>query len=229
MAFPRDDYRLRAVWVRPSEPVAWIAEATESYLKGLADQFGVAGWADTYGGATWPDTQADRERAVEAKVSRDDEGRAWPRAGYHLDLSATGQATGVRVEVFAGYAGVGRNIPAHLVEVRCGYDPAAAVDGPMLDAIVPETVRVWAPVMVSFANRDLTRGDWGIPAAWRLWLRNDVGRFDTLAEGLSAVELDGGTLLRAPEEWTPEQVESAVGGTLEANGLTVLPFDEAAG
>lgn len=230
MSFPGGNkYRFRTVWLGSEEPIAWIAERTGAFLDGLGAVFGVDEWYDFFGKTTWPASPEAREQLVADGVHRDDNGVAWPRSGYSLTMSSRGSAVSMQAWITAGRVGFGRNLPAHTVDLWMWWRSEDSPSGEQIESMFAPTIDAWDPVAASFTDLDIGRSGWQTQPGWRVWLRNDIGRFETLAEGLSAVELGGGTLLRAPDDWTPEQVESVVGGTLEANGLTVLPFDEAAG
>lgn len=220
--------RIRAVWLRRAESTAWIAERSGVYLDGLSRQLGVDGWDSLYLKRRWPADVNEREQMVLEGVYREEDQTPYPSLGYTLTLNGVSPQAYAEVEVHAGHVGLGRNLPAHVLRLRLSWRLPESPTGAQLDDLVALTVNVWEPVMVSFTTHELGGSDWRIEPGWRLWLRNDVGTFETLHEGVTAVELDGGTLLKAPEEWSPEQVKAAVGGTLEANGLAVLPFDEAA-
>lgn len=229
MSFPGGDrYRFRTVWLGSEEPIAWIAERIGVFLDGLSTAFEVDEWFDFFAKKTWSGSAEVREQLVSDGVSRDDRGVAWPRSGYSLTLSSRGSAVNMQAWINAGSVGVGRNLPAHTVDLWLWWQPENAPSGAQIDSMFAPTIEAWDPIAASFTDLSIGRSGWQTQPGWRVWLRNDVGRFETLGEGLSAVELAGGTLLKAPDDWIPEQVESVVGGTLEANGLTVLPFDEAA-
>lgn len=67
------------------------------------------------------------------------------------------------------------------------------------------------------------RGGWKICVGYRAWIRSDVGAVSRLADGLTAIEMSGGTLISAPDDWPADQVVTAMTETLAANGLDEVP------
>ncbi|AIY46966.2 hypothetical protein G155_16940 [Mycobacterium sp. VKM Ac-1817D] len=85
----------------------------------------------------------------------------------------------------------------------------------------------WRPATLtltdSATNRLARRGGWKIGAGYRTWISSEVGTVSRVADGLTATELAGGTLISAPDDWSAEQVVAAMVETLAANGLDEVP------
>ncbi len=58
--------------------------------------------------------------------------------------------------------------------------------------------------------------------SYRTWISTEVGTVSRVANGLSATELAGGTLLSAPDDWPADRV-AAMTETLAGNGRDEVP------
>lgn len=221
------DRLLHAVWMRASEPVPWIASATDGFLRGLSEMTGILRWTFVEGD-DWPRDSAAHEATIESKASRDENDNLLPRSGYDLFLQGAGEDLSIEVMISAGAIHVGRNLPLHRLSVRAlpqrGYRPADW----FFDDLVDLAVRCWNPILVDVAGSDTvklwgTRSGWSINPGWRLWLADEIGAVSTVAHGATASRLHDGTLISVPDDWTAQQVVDVVGDTIRINGLTEIP------
>lgn len=75
----------------------------------------------------------------------------------------------------------------------------------------------------SATNSTARRGNWKIGIGYRTWISAEVRTINWVAEGLSAAELAGGTLISVPDDWPAERVVTAMTETFAANGLDEVP------
>lgn len=197
---------------------------TAAYLGGIGEVLGINQWADDLGRRPWPSTVEEREAMVEDGVYREEDQVPRPGHGYHVALEGRTPSLLASVQVEAGRRGDSANFPMHRVRTRLYPAVGHQLSTAAIDSLVRLTVEIWDPIMVSFSTRALVSMDWGIHTGWRVWLRHDLGSVTTTVDGVTARDLAGGTLIAASDEWSTEQVKSAVGATLTVNGLTTLPF-----
>lgn len=221
------DRLMHALWTHTSEPVSWIARATDSFLQGMSSAIGVTQW-NLADGTAWTGSQADLERLVAAQVSRDGDGTPRPKAGYNLGLLAPGEPVGAEVTIFTGDTRVGDRIPLHVALVRPRPLRNESMTPAIIDALCEAAVKAWLPTRVEFSSstvRELygAHNSWWINPAWRLWLSDEVGPISEITDGVTATRMHGGTMLAVPDEFTAEQVVETMGPTLRANDLTEIP------
>jgi hypothetical protein len=220
------DAILRSVWVATGESAEWIAQRTDALLQQLQSAFDVAYWR-TSKDQRWegsPDALADIVRGF---VGTGIDGDPEPENGYVFSVAGAGPRVAPRIRVSAGSISTGGRLPSHhlTVELREMYSGAiTAQDG---DVVCAAVAQAWGPAMFALADdlvrKAARRGNWKIGIGYRTWISSEVGAVNQVADGLTATELAGGTLISAPDDWPAERVVAAMAETLSINGLDEVP------
>ncbi|WP_234791497.1 hypothetical protein [Mycolicibacterium mucogenicum] len=220
---------LRAVWVGAGESPEWIVAHTNAMLGQLRSLFDIDQWR-TLDHQRWEGAEDDLAQIVRSTVYMNDAHeppRPDPESGYQLWLTGEGPRVRIRVEISAGAASSGGPIPLHHLTVHIRELSRGAVDGNTIDEMCAAVATIWAPSMVKVANSSINslarRGNWKIGIGYRTWISSEVGAVNRVAEGLTATELAGGTLISAPDDWPAERVVVAMSETLAANELDEVP------
>ncbi|WP_293002709.1 hypothetical protein [Mycobacterium sp.] len=227
-----DDAFLRGFWVATSETPEWIADRTDALLEALGVACGIRAWV-TYEGDRWeggPHELADIVRRFPARdrpTAADPDGESLPGEGYSFIVSGPGAGVDVEVRVAAGSVALASRLPMHTLSIKLRQKTPGAVTGELGDSVCAATVSAWQPATMkltdSAVNRTARRGNWKIGVGYRTWISAEVGSISQVADGLTASELAGGTLISAPDDWPAEQVVAAMTETLSANGLDEVP------
>ncbi|WP_418004397.1 hypothetical protein ACNO8X_04910 [Mycobacterium sp. PDNC021] len=132
-----------------------------------------------------------------------------------------------KVAIHAWHLGLGRRLPARHLHIDLWETTPGSVTSETADAVCGAAASTWQPATLtltdSAANRLARRGNWKIGAGYRTWIGSEVGAVNHVAEGVTATELAGGTLISAPDDWPAERVVAALTETLAANGLDEVP------
>lgn len=223
---------IRAIRVAAGESTESIAARTDALIHELTSAFDVPEWRLT-SGQVWEGSRealADivRSNPVRELVGASEEiGDVVPDEGYSFVVSGVGPRVAPRLWIAAGHPVVGRRLPTHhlLVELREMYVGAVTVDDG--DAACAAVARTWESAMFTLSDdpvRQLARrGNWKIGIGYRTWISSEVGAVNQVAEGVTATELGGGTLISAPDDWSAERVVAVLTETLAANGLDEVP------
>ena len=160
-------------------------------------------------------------------TAADPDGESLPGEGYSFILSGPGPGVDVEVRVAAGSAALADRLPMHTLSIKLRQTTPGGVTSELGDAVCAAVASEWRPATVkltdSATNRTARRGDWKIGVGYRTWISAEVGSISRAANGLTASELAGGTLISAPDDWPAEQVVAAMVETLNANGLDEVP------
>ncbi|OBB10245.1 hypothetical protein A5761_27990 [Mycolicibacterium setense] len=222
---------LNAFWVATSETPEWIAERTDALLTQLQQDLGVARW-ETSRGQRWEGSTAAladivRGNPVHELLPDGEEGGILPNEGYSMTLRSSGSAVWVKVSVHAGSVALARRLPVHCLHIELRETSAGRITSAVGDAVVAAVASAWRPATLTLtdtaANRLARRGGWKIGAGYRTWISFEVGAVSRVADGLTATELAGGTLISAPDDWPGERVVQAMTETLATNGLDEVP------
>ncbi|MBX8688082.1 hypothetical protein GO011_11660 [Mycobacterium sp. 20091114027_K0903767] len=222
---------LLAIWVAAGESPEWIAARTDALLRQLQAAFDVPQW-DMPTGDRWEGSPEDlaeivRRNPVQEMVSGDQIGDPIAGEGYSFTVSGVGPRVAPLVRVAAGNVAVGRRMPRRRLTVELRETVAGGVTSDAADTVCAAVAETWKPAAAEFADlavrRLARRGNWKIGIGYRTWISAEVGVISRVAEGLSAAELSGGTLISAPDDWSAEQVVAAMTETLAANGLDEVP------
>jgi hypothetical protein len=133
----------------------------------------------------------------------------------------------VEVRVAAGAQVLAERLPMHTLAIKLREKVSGALTGELGDAVCAAVASAWQPSTLkltdSETNRAARRGNWKIGIGYRTWISAEVGTVGRVADGLTATELAGGTLISAPDDWPTERVVAAMAETLRANGLDDVP------
>ncbi|ALM19082.1 hypothetical protein [Mycobacteroides abscessus] len=225
------DAFVNSVWVATGETPEWIADRTDALLAQLGEALGITHW-DTTRDDRW-EGPADalaaivRRNPVREALPEGEEGEVIPSEGYSMVLNGAGPSVSVKVAVHAGSIAVGRRVPSHRLHIDLREATSAGITSEVGDAVCAAVASAWRPATLtltdSATNRLARRGGWKIGAGYRTWISSEVGAVSRVADGLTATELAGGTLISAPDDWSAEQVVAAMTETLAANGLDEVP------
>lgn len=222
---------VNSVWAATGETPEWIADRTDALLGQLGEALGIPHW-DTSRRQRWegsPAQMADivRGNAVHEALPEGEEGEILPSEGYSMVLIGAGPSVSVNISVHAGSIGVGRRVPNHHLHIDLRETSSGGITSEVGDAVCAAVASAWQPATLTLtdtvANRLARRGGWKIGAGYRTWISSEVGTVGRVADGLTATELAGGTLISAPDDWSAEQVVPAMAETLSANGLDEVP------
>lgn len=216
---------VRAFWLAVSESPEWIAEKLDAQLSLLCSAFDANSW-QTNGGDSWQGS--DQELAdIVRRFSDDDDNEPNPTEGYSLTLRGAGPKTAIEVRVSAGCVSAGTQIPRHRLWIGMKEKIEGGMSVDVGDKVSAATAELWRPAALVLDNNSVgkivRRGGWKIDVGYRTWISSQIGQVTSLAEGLSSVELDGGSLISAPDGWPAAKVASAMVATLAANGLDDVP------
>ena len=208
-------------WDRGDEPVEWIADGLDRFVKGLTELLGIDGWRDAYRNP-WPaDKEGQRRFVGSSPVTIEDVAR--PEFGYSVWLYGPDDPNPI-INIRAGETRVPEDhTPQHGGGIS--FDPAYGATPPRetIDEMVALAVRAWQPLLVYWSTPAVVqasrRRHWDVRAGYRVWINTDTGAVTEVAEGISVRPLEGGTLITAPDEWDAATVAHAVDATLDANGL----------
>lgn len=222
---------VNAFWVATAETPEWIAERTNVLLSQLRQALGITQWNTARGerweGSTEALVRIVRRNPVREQLPEGEEGEAVPREGYSMVLLGAGQSVSANVSIHAGYVGLGGRLPAHHLHIDLMETAPGGITSEVGDAVAAAVASSWRPATLTLtntaANRLARRGNWKIGAGYRTWISSEVGAVRSVADGLTASELAGGTLISAPDDWSAEQVVAAMTETLSANGLDEVP------
>lgn len=217
---------LLAIRVDSGETPEWIADRTGALLNSLQSDYAVTGWNVSVGDewAELPDSLTD---FVLANVVRGIDGEPEPESGYSFSISGTGPRIAPLVRISAGSVAVGRRLPARRLAVQLREMHQGALTANDADAVCAAVAQTWNPATSEFADlavRQLARrGNWKIGVGYRTWISTEVGKITHLVDRLTAVELAGGTMISAPDDWPAARVVEAMTATLRENGLDEVP------
>ncbi|OLT79680.1 hypothetical protein BKG58_19825 [Mycobacteroides abscessus subsp. abscessus] len=222
---------VNSVWAATGESPEWIADRTDALLAQLGDTLGITHW-DTSRSDRWEGSPAQladivRRNPVHEALPEGEEGEVIPSEGYALVLSGVGSVAAAKVWIDAGSIGIGRRVPSHRLHIDLRETSPGGITSAVGDAVCAAVASAWRPATLtltdSATNRLARRGGWKIGAGYRTWISSEVGTVSRVADGLTATELAGGTLISAPDDWTAEQVVAAMTETFAANGLDEVP------
>lgn len=225
---------VNSFWVTSGETPEWIAARTDALLTRLGVNLGITHW-DFLSGCRWecwegtPEALADivRRNPVREALPDGEAGEVLPGEGYSLVLKGVGPAMSAKVAIHAGHVGLGRRLPARHLHIDLWERTSGSVTSETGDAVCAAVACTWRPATLtlsdSAASRLARRGNWKIGAGYRTWVGGEVGTVSRVADGLTATELAGGTLISAPDDWPAERVVAALTETLAANGLDEVP------
>ncbi|ALI27550.1 hypothetical protein XA26_37290 [Mycolicibacterium fortuitum] len=155
------------------------------------------------------------------------ESKAIPSEGYAMVLSGVGPAVAAKVWIDAGSTGLGRRVPVHRLHIDLREATPGGITSEVGDTVCAAVASAWRPATLTLTdtatNRLARHGGWKIGAGYRTWISSEVGTVSRVADGLTATELAGGTLISAPDDGPAEQVVAAMTETLAANGLDEVP------
>lgn len=212
------------IWARTDETVEWIADATNTQLQGLSPLVGVHGWRQPE--APWPSDVGSQRAHVAASTIRIED-REYPENGYSLWITPP-EGGSPRLLIESGARHLDPRYPNHTATITFKGTERTLPSVDVIENVVLLSARAWRPLVVcddsEIARLHVpTRSGWEIPTGYRLWISDDVGRLDQLADGLTTQAVEGGTLLSVPAHWEPERMYESVLATLEANGLDEIP------
>lgn len=226
------DAFLRSIWVATGESPEWIVSRTDALLNELRRIFGADTWIN-YTGDVWEGSPNHLADLVRSFVVRDrptvdnPAGEPLVEEGYSFILSATGAGVEVELRVAAGCIALAPRLPMHTLSINLREKVSGSLTGEVGDAVCTAVASTWQPSTLklsdSATNRIARRGNWKIGIGYRTWISSEVGKVSRVAEGLTATELSGGTLISAPDDWSAEQVVAAMTETLAVNGLDEVP------
>jgi len=222
---------VNAFWVATSETPEWIAARTDALRTQLGEILGVTHWATARGDRWQGDLEAlvgiVRRHQMREHVAEGVEGDSLPGEGYSMVLLGAGSSVRVNVSVHAGSVSLGGRIPSHDLHIELRETSPGGLTSDVGDAVCAAVASAWRPATLTLTdtatNRLARRGGWKIGAGYRTWISSEVGTIGRVADGLTATELAGGTLISAPDDWSAEQVVAAMTETLSANGLDEVP------
>lgn len=226
------DPNVRAVWVATGESPEWIAARVDDLLSQLQSVFDISEWELTNGQLwTGPLTalaEIVRSNPVRELLGGSEEiGGALPSDGYSFVISGASSRVAVRVWIAAGHPALGLRLPRRRLNIELREVAAGALTSRDGDAACQAVAKSWQPGMLVLSDdpvRQLApRGNWKVGVGYRTWIDAKVGTVVQIAKGLIANELEGGTMISAPDDWSAEQVVQAMLSTLEANGLDEVP------
>jgi len=220
------DAILRSVWVATGESPEWIAQRTDALLRELQTAFDVSYWR-TSKDQRWEGSPEALADIVRDFVGTGIDGDPEPENGYVFSVAGAGPRVAPRIRVSAGSVSTGGRLPSHHMTVELREMYAGAITAEDGDIVCAAVARTWGPAMFALAD-DPTRsaarrGNWKIGIGYRTWISAEVGTVSRVADGLTASELAGGTLISAPDDWPAEQVVAAMTETLATNGLDEVP------
>lgn len=222
---------VNSVWAATGESPEWIADRTDALLGQLGDALGITHW-DTSRSQRWEGSPAQladivRRNQVHEALPEGEEGEVIPAEGYAMVLAGAGPAVAAKVWIDAGSIGIGRRVPSHRLHIDLRETLSGGITNEVGDAVCAAIASAWRPATLtltdSATNRLARRSGWKIGAGYRTWINSEVGTVSRIAEGLTASELAGGTLISAPDDWPGERVVQAMTETLAANGLDEVP------
>lgn len=226
-----DGPSIYAFWVATEETPEWIASRIATLFSALGSLCGVSAWT-TFKGDRWDGSLDNLAEIVRRFVVRDrptaadPDGEAIPEEGYSPTFSGSGSGITVKVRVRAGSKALATQLPVHTLLIDLQETVPGSLTAVLGDAAC-EAVAQWHPSMFVLSDRPVRRaarrGGWKIDIGYRTWVSSEVGATNRVAEGLSAAELAGGTLISAPDDWSAERVVTAMTETLAANGLDEVP------
>lgn len=227
-----NDAFVRCFWVAVGESPEWIAGRTDALLGALGSAFGITAWT-TDKGDRWEGSLDVLSEVVRRFVVRDrptagePDGEAVSTEGYSFIVAGAGSGVDVELHVAAGAQVLAERLPMHTLSIKLREKAPGSLTGELGDAVCAAVASTWQPSNLkltdSAANRVARRGNWKIGIGYRTWISAEVGTVSRVADGLTATELSGGTLISAPDDWPAEQVVAAMMGTLVANGLDEVP------
>ncbi|MDO5053405.1 MAG: hypothetical protein Q4E05_11015, partial [Pseudoclavibacter sp.] len=163
----------------------------------------------------------------------DDHDRIW---GYNYALTGNSDHLKLTFHLNASSLFVSTKMPSSRATVDLRSLQSGYPISPVADAVLAAGVEAWEPLCADVTLSDLNNASrafnqetgrkvpfWSISAGYRIWLADEVGPVQSLARGVMAARLDGGTLLAAPDHWPARRVVEAMRATLDANNLHQLP------
>ena len=217
---------LYALWDESGESPEWIAGRTDALLRALTAAFEIPYW-ETSKGASWqgsPDALTDIVRSFAVVDSL---GELDQTGGYIFTVSGAGPKVGMHVRIAAGDSSPGGRIPLHDLTIQLREVAEGGVDSETGDAICRAVAEAFQPSALALADpavrRLARRGGWKIGVGYRVWINQLVGAIQGVSAGLHAVNVAGGTLVSAPDDWQADRVVAAMAETLATNGLDVIP------
>ncbi len=226
------DALVRSFWVETGESPEWIAARTDALLGALGRAFGIAIWT-TDKGDRWEGSVEAMAEVVRRSVVRDratashPDGEALAEEGYSFIVSGTGSDVFVEMHVAAGANVLAERLPMHTLAIKLREKSPGSLTGELADTVCEVVASTWQPATLkltdSATNRTARRGNWKIGIGYRTWISAEVGTISHVADGLTASELAGGTLISAPDDWPAERVVASMAETLAENGLDEVP------
>jgi hypothetical protein len=221
-----DQITIRLVLDRVGEPAARLAAATDAFVRAFAARAGATAWGVVDGPAWTGDGEAFTA-IVRDHPSSAATGEADPTDGYTYTLTAQHGGTALAVGVSVGGPVVGRRLPQQTVRGSLINPDGTPVDRALADAFLASLIEAWQPLFANLSATDINqaahRGNWKIPAGYRVWLRDGTVALPALPDGVTSQPFAGGTLLAVPDDWPPDQIAQTLAQTYERNGVDVVP------
>lgn len=231
-----------AILDRAGDSPETIATQTDAFVQALAGRLGPRQWEIVKSGyqpIPWGGPLPQLTHIVRQLPSFAPAGEPDPSDGYAFTLRSEYLEEILSVAIGIGGPSIGRRTPQQSVRAsilrRVDAGPAYGdpVDALLTDALLETITNAWAPLLAHSTNDALAKaareadplqGGWRYPIGSRVWLRNDVGAPITqLADGLTRREFAGGSIIAAPNEWTPEQIVPAFVDTYTRSGVSEVP------
>jgi hypothetical protein len=221
-----DEITIRVVLDRAGESAEAIAASTEAFVQAFAARAGVTPW-EVVDGPPWSGSEAALSEIVRANPSKAATGDPDPRDGYSFSLYVRREPTALSVGVSVGGPVIGRRLPQQNVRGRLINPQGVPVDASLADTMFEALIEAWQPLFASLSASEISnaarRGNWKIPAGYRVWLRNGTVELDQLADGVTRRPFAGGTMIAVPDNWPPDLIANRLGETYERNGVDTVP------
>jgi hypothetical protein len=222
-----DRVAIRVVLDRVAEPPEAIAACTEAFVRAFEGRFGPTDW-EVIDGPAWTGSAAELTEIVRARPSTGATGEPDPSDGYVYSLyRRVGPRAAMSMIVDVGGRFLGRRLPSQNVLANLINPPGVPVEPAAADAMLESLIEAWQPLFASLStypiNEVARRGQWKIPAGYRVWLRDGSVPLTEVADGVTLHPFAGGTMIRVPDHWAPEVISARLVETYERNGVDVVP------
>jgi hypothetical protein len=222
-----DEVAVTASLDRTDDSPEQIARCVDLFVNAFTDRLAASSWVLEPGGAPLPADSDELGEVIRARPSAAATGEPDAADGYELDLHARVGDASVTVGVDVGGRHVGRRRPTQNVFGRILNPSGSPVDPGLATALLEALVAGWQPLFASASDADLNvaagRRGWQAPAGRRVWLRDGTVALAAVADGVTTRSFCGGTVLSAPDDWSAEQVATALVETYERNGVDAVP------
>ncbi|MBZ2197396.1 hypothetical protein [Occultella gossypii] len=222
-----DRVAIRVVLDRVAEPPEAIAGCTEAFVRAFEARRGRTDW-EVIDGPAWTGSAAELTEVVRSRPSTAATGEADPSDGYGYSLyRRLGPRAAMSVGVDVGGRFIGRRLPSQNVRANVINPPGVPVEPGLADALLESLIEAWRPLFANLSTYDINvlrrRGQWKIPAGYRVWLRDGTVSLTEVADGITLHPFAGGTMIRVPDHWAPEEIAARLVETYERNGVDVVP------